>query len=37
MTGEILILSSPLPNGIAVSGIIIVFSDLALFIRFQEL
>lgn len=37
MTGEILLLSSPLPSGIAVSGIIMVFSGLALFIRFQEL
>ena len=37
MTGEILLLSSPLPNAIAFAGIILVFSGLALFIRFQEI
>ncbi len=36
MLGEILILNSPLPNGIALTGIFLVFSGLALFIRFQE-
>ena len=36
MTGEILLLSSPLPNAIAFAGIILVFSGFALFIRFQE-
>ena len=37
MTGEILFLSSPLPNTIALVGIFMVFSGLALFIRFQEI
>jgi len=37
MTGEILLLSSPLPNTIALVGIFMVFSGLALFIRFQEM
>lgn len=37
MTGEILILSSPLPNTMALVGIFMVFSGLALFIRFKEL
>lgn len=36
MIGEILILNSPLPNGIALAGIFLVFSGLALFIGFQE-
>ena len=36
MTGEILILSSPLPSGMAIAGIMLVFTGLALFIRFQE-
>ncbi|MGB5423635.1 MAG: multidrug resistance efflux transporter family protein [Desulfobacterales bacterium] len=37
MTGEILLLGSPLPNTIALVGIFMVFSGLALFIRFQEI
>jgi drug/metabolite transporter (DMT)-like permease len=37
MTGEILLLGSPLPNTIALGGIILVFIGLALFIRFQEI
>ena len=36
MIGEILILNAPLPNGIALSGIILVFIGLTLFIRYQE-
>ena len=36
MIGEILILNSPLPNSIALAGIFLVFTGLALFIRFQE-
>lgn len=36
MTGEILLLNSPLPSAIAFAGIMLVFSGLALFIRFQE-
>ena len=37
MAGEIIILSSPLPNGIAIAGILLVFLGLTLFIRFQEI
>ena len=37
MTGEILLLGSPLPNTIAFVGIFMAFSGLALFIRFQEI
>ena len=36
MAGEILILNAPLPNGMALGGIFLVFAGLALFIRFQE-
>ena len=36
LVGEMLILKAPLPNGIAVSGMVLVFVGLALFIRFQE-
>jgi len=36
MTGEIVILSSPLPNSMALAGIFLVLTGLALFIRFQE-
>ena len=36
MLGEMSILHTPLPGGIALLGIILVFSGLALFIRFQE-
>ena len=34
--GEILLLSSPLPNSMALAGILLVFTGLALFIRFHE-
>jgi drug/metabolite transporter (DMT)-like permease len=37
MTGEILLLGSPLPNTIGFAGIFMVFSRLALCIRFQEI
>ena len=37
MAGEIIILNSPLPNGIAIAGIFLVFLGLILFIRFQEI
>jgi len=37
MIGEILILGSPLPNGMALAGILLVFTGLALFIRFQNI
>ena len=37
MTGEIFLLNSPLPNTTALVGIFMVFSGLALFIRFQEI
>ena len=37
MTGEILLLNAPLPNPIALIGIFMVFSGLALFIHFQEI
>jgi len=36
MIGEILILNSSLPNSIALAGIFLVFTGLALFISFQE-
>jgi drug/metabolite transporter (DMT)-like permease len=36
MLGEILILGAPLPNGMALAGIILFFIGLALFIRFHE-
>jgi len=36
MIGEILILNAPLPNGTALGGILLVFTGLALFIRFQK-
>lgn len=36
LVGEILILKAPLPNGIAVSGMVLVFVGLGLFIRYQE-
>jgi len=36
VAGEIIILSAPLPNYIAVAGIFLVFVGLGLFIRFQE-
>lgn len=36
MMGEILLLSSPLPNSMALAGILLVFTGLALFIRFHE-
>ena len=35
MAGEILILSAPLPNSIALAGIVLGFTGLTLFIRFQ--
>lgn len=37
MTGEILFLNSPMPNTVAMAGIFLVFTGLALFIRFQEM
>ena len=36
MLGEIIFLNSPLPNGVALGGILLVFSGLALFIGFRE-
>jgi drug/metabolite transporter (DMT)-like permease len=36
MIGEILILNAPLPNGMALGGMLLVFTGLALFIRFQK-
>lgn len=36
MTGEVLFLNSVMPSPIALAGILMVFSGLALFIRFQE-
>lgn len=36
MLGEILFLNAPLPNVVALAGIILVFSGLALFIGFRE-
>jgi drug/metabolite transporter (DMT)-like permease len=36
MIGEILLLNAPLPNGTALGGILLVFTGLALFIRFQK-
>jgi len=36
MLGEVLILGAPLPNGIALAGILLVFTGLALFIRFRK-
>jgi len=35
MIGEVLILGAPLPSGFALAGILLVFTGLALFIRFQ--
>jgi len=37
MIGEVVILGAPLPNGMALAGILLVFSGLALFIRFQNI
>ena len=37
MAGEILILNAPLPGPIALAGIFLVFTGLALFIHFQEI
>ena len=37
MIGEILILGAPLPNGMALAGILLVFTGLVLFIRFQNI
>lgn len=34
--GEVLFLGAPLPNGFALIGMLLVFTGLALFIRFQE-
>lgn len=36
MLGEVLFLQAPLPNALAMGGMVLVFSGLALFIRFQE-
>ena len=36
MAGECLLMGAPLPNPMAVTGILLVFSGLAFFIRFQE-
>ena len=36
LIGEIVILHAALPNGIALSGIFLVFIGLSLFIRYQE-
>jgi drug/metabolite transporter (DMT)-like permease len=36
MAGKILMLNSPLPSSVALAGIFLVFTGLALFIRFQE-
>ena len=36
LIGEILILNAPLPDGISMAGMALVFFGLALFIRFQE-
>jgi drug/metabolite transporter (DMT)-like permease len=36
MIGEIMILNAPLPNGTALGGILLVFTGLALFVRFRE-
>ena len=36
MTGEVIFLNSALPNPVALGGMVLVFSGLALFIRFQE-
>jgi drug/metabolite transporter (DMT)-like permease len=37
MLGEILLLGSPLPNGIALAGVLLVVAGLVLFIRYQTL
>lgn len=36
MIGETLILSAPLPNGVAMMGVVCIFVGLTLFIRFQD-
>ncbi len=36
LMGEILILNAPLPDGLSIAGICLVFIGLALFVRFQE-
>ena len=36
MIAEVLILNAPLPGGMAMAGIIIVFAGLGLFIFYQE-
>jgi hypothetical protein len=37
LAGEILLLNAPLPDGISMAGMALVFLGLALFIRFQEM
>ncbi len=37
IVGEIFILNAPLPDGISMAGMVLVFFGLALFIRFQDL